>query len=72
MSTNDKHNEHTRLISLKPGLIGLSDIILSTNESNLFKDGHLYRQPDNLMFDYKNKTIYNINVLILVVDVIML
>ena len=64
MSLNDKmeeHNEQTRLISLKPELIGIHGIILGTGEANLFrKNGSLYHQPDNLLFDPTTQTLYNI------------
>lgn len=55
------HNEHTRLISLKPKLIGLDNIVLSTNEANLRNNRDvIVRQPDGLMFDPSTHTLYNI------------
>lgn len=60
MSNNSKHDEHTRLISLKPGIIGLEGIILSTSEANIFKNGRVVSQPDNLLFDPSTHTVYNI------------
>ena len=61
MSNNKKHDEHTRLISLKPQLIGLDGIVLSTAEANLRNDkGNVFSQPDNLLFDPSTKTLYNI------------
>lgn len=60
MNLDKRHNEHTRIISLKPSIIGLSDIVLATGESNIFEDNHLYRQPDNLMFDPSTHTLYNV------------
>lgn len=48
-------------MSLKPGIIGLSGIILSTAEANLFDhNGGLYHQPDGLMFDPTTMVLYNI------------
>jgi len=58
--SEENHNEHTRIISLKPRILGLEDIALSTSEVNLFFDGKIVSQPDNLMFDPRSKTIYNI------------
>jgi hypothetical protein len=55
------HDNHTRLISLKPQLIGLDGIVLSTAEANLRNNkGVVFSQPDNLMFDPSTKTLYNI------------
>lgn len=54
------HDDHVRIIGLKPGLIGLSNIVLSCSENNVFNEDRLFRQPDNLLFNYKTKTIYNI------------
>lgn len=56
-----QHDEHTRLISLKPEIIGLTGIVLSTGEANLRNEkGIICRQPDNLCFDPSTKTLYNI------------
>lgn len=55
------HDEHTRLISLKPQLIGLEGIVLSTAEANLRSErGVIVRQPDNLLFDPSTHTLYNV------------
>ena len=60
-NTKDKHDEHTRIISLKPQIIGLENIVLCTGEANLFNNkGMMVRQPDNLAFDSSTKTLYNI------------
>jgi len=57
----EQHNAKVTSMWLQPKLIGLEDIVGSVKEFNLFRtDGDLYRQPDNVMFDYKNKIIYNI------------
>lgn len=57
---NNSHDATTRLIALKPQLIGLDNIVLSTGEVHLFnKNGSLYHQPDNLMFDPSTRTLYN-------------
>lgn len=56
----DYHNEHTKRLWMRPDVIGLEDIIMSTNEVNMFKDnGDLYHQPDNIFFDYNHYKIYN-------------
>lgn len=61
MSNNAKHDEHTRLISLKPQLIGLDGIVLSTAEANLRNSkGVVFSQPDGLAFDSSTHTLYNI------------
>jgi len=57
---NSKHDEHVKYMALKPDIIGLDSVVLATAESNIFKNGHIYRQPDNLMFDPSTKTLYNI------------
>lgn len=56
------HDNHTSKIALRPSIIGLEDIMMSTGEANMFKSNNydLYHQPDNLMFDYKNLVIYNV------------
>jgi len=56
----ERHDEHTRIIGLKPKILGLEHITLSTEEVNLFYGGKIVSQPDNLMFDPRSKRIYNI------------
>ncbi len=61
MNKEGIHDKHTRLIALKPHLIGLEEIVLTTKGANIFKrPGMIIRQPDNLLFDYLSKTIYNV------------
>ena len=61
MRQERNHDEHTRLISLKPQLIGLDGIVLSTTEANIRNNrGTIVRQPDNLLFDPSTKTLYNV------------
>lgn len=61
MSTNKVHDEHTRLISLKPQIIGLDGVVLSTEEINLRDDkGRVVSQPDNLLFDPSTQTVYSV------------
>lgn len=56
-----RHDEKTRLLSLRPSIIGLDGIILSTSEANLLTpSGALYHQPDGLMFDPSTGILYNI------------
>lgn len=56
------HQEHTKEIWLHPKkTLGLEHILLSTHEANIFnRKQDLYRQPDNILFDYRNHKIYNI------------
>jgi len=59
--SKQEHDARTHSIFLHPKLIGLEDIIMSTDEVNMFKrDYNLFHQPDNLMFDYEHFRIYNI------------
>ena len=61
MATIKKHDDITRQIWHRPGLIGLTGIVLSVREANLIQpDGNLYHQPDNLCFDPTTRTLYNI------------
>lgn len=57
-----KHDNATNYMSIKPHIIGLENIILSTAEANIFVPGteQLYRQPDGLFFDYIHKKVYNV------------
>lgn len=54
------HDEHCRQMALKPGIIGLDNIVLSTSESHLFYKGSLLGEPDGLMFDPTTHTLYNV------------
>ena len=59
--TEQAHNDMTRTIWMRPSLVGLDGIVLSSRESNLIKpDGSLYGQPDNLCFDPAKKILYQI------------
>ena len=64
MKGQKKHDEHTKEMWLHPQkVLGLEDILLSTREANMFKPNtrsDLYHQPDNILFDYKNWKIYNV------------
>lgn len=58
---NSKHNKRVIEMGLKPKIIGLDRIVLSTCEGNLLNaDGSLIGAPDNLMFDPSTKTLYQI------------
>lgn len=55
------HDGHTQYMALKPTIIGLENILMSTGEANIFRKDHdLYHQPDNLFFDPTTKTLYNV------------
>jgi hypothetical protein len=54
------HDTYTKTISLKPHIIGLTGIVLSTNEANIHENGSIISQPDGLAFDPSTKTLYNI------------
>lgn len=55
------HNKRTNEFKLHPRILGLDDILMSTGEVNIYRqDYNLIRQPDNLMFDYNNKRLYNV------------
>ena len=67
MSKHDKmwnlHEKHTKEIALHPSKsLGLENILMSTAEANMFKPNtnDLYHQPDNILFDYNNWVIYNV------------
>lgn len=60
MGRKNKHDGVIRIMSLKPHLIGLENIALSSCASNLFKGNIIIRQPDNLFFDLTTKTLYNV------------
>ena len=61
VSVNKKHDDVTRRIWHRPKIIGLEDIVLSAREPNMLRDnGDIYHQPDNLLFDYKNRIIYDV------------
>ena len=60
MNTKQIHDEHTKRIALKPDKIGLTNILLATGEVNLFSNGKVVSQPDNLLFDPTTKILYNI------------
>jgi hypothetical protein len=56
-----KHDDAAKELSLKPSMIGLDNIILSTSEANILTENNkLVGQPDGLMFDPTTKTLYNI------------
>ena len=56
-----KHFDVTTRIWHRPSIIGLDDIVMSAKEPNLLRnDGSIYHQPDNVLFDPKNRLIYNI------------
>lgn len=58
-----EHDKHTNKIALRPSILGLEDIVMSTGEANMFiRDSNysLYHQPDDLMFDHNNWVIYNV------------
>lgn len=52
-----QHNDRTRLNALNPKLVGLDDVLMSTDGANIFSSpsGVICRQPDNLYFceDFK-------------------
>ncbi|RLD79751.1 MAG: hypothetical protein DRJ15_08745 [Bacteroidetes bacterium] len=53
------HDERTRILSLKPQIIGLENILASTGEVNLFgARGTITSQPDTLHFDASTQTLY--------------
>lgn len=58
------HDSHTHFMALHPSSIGLTGIVLSTAEANIFSSNthkyDLYHQPDGLMFDPTTKQLYNI------------
>jgi len=60
LTDKERHDLFTRTISLKPKIIGLDGIVLSTAESNLFLGPKIVRQPDNLLFNPATRTIYNL------------
>lgn len=62
MNSKDRHDTYTTKIFNTPSIIGLEDIIMSTDEVNMFRTNStsLYHQPDNILFDYKHKVIYNV------------
>jgi len=61
IKTVNRHDRKTRAMSLKPGLIGLDNIVLSTEESLILTpNGDLLGAPDNLMFDPTTHTLYQI------------
>ena len=60
MNAKTIHDEHTKTIQLKPQIIGIEGIVLSTGEVNLFKKSIVISQPDNLLINPDTKIIYNI------------
>lgn len=54
------HKYMVRRMKLKPSLIGLDGIVLSTGESPMFEHGEIVREPDGLMFDPSTHTLYNL------------
>lgn len=55
------HNAQVQLIKKHPKRMGLENIALTTSEVVLFdKNGKIFREPDNLMFDPTTHTLYNI------------
>ena len=55
------HNKHTQEIKQYPHILGLENIIMSTGEVLLFKpDGNIFRAPDNVLIDYNNRILYNV------------
>jgi len=60
MKKENWHDKHTKRISLKPRIIGLENISLSTGEANIFEENQIISQPDGLAFDPTTRTIWNI------------
>jgi len=57
---NSKHDDMTKFIALKPSIIGIEGIVLSTGESNIFRGTGLYHQPDSLLFDPWTRKLYQV------------
>ena len=58
---SSKHDEKARQMSLKPHLIGLDKIVLTTGEAHILAgNGDLQGEPDGLAFDPSTGTLYNI------------
>ena len=58
-----KHDSHTNEIALHPNKLDLEGkILMSTAEANIFqpRSYDLFHQPDDLLFDYANHIIYNV------------
>ena len=59
--TKANHNKHTHTIMNNPrAFFDLGELVLSCDETNLFKNDTLKSQPDNLIFDSANHKLYNI------------
>ena len=60
-----KHDKKVNQIVTRPSLIGLENIIFSTDEGHIFSQhwrekGQLIGEPDGLMFDPTTRTLYNL------------
>ena len=63
--SKSKHDRMSHNLAIKPSLIRLDNIVISTEEAHLFntknKDYYeMVREPDSLMFDPSTQTLYNI------------
>jgi hypothetical protein len=58
--TQKNHIMKVENMRLHPWIIGLEGIALSASESALINNGRLVREPDNLMFNPQEHTIYNV------------
>lgn len=55
------HDMQVQMIKKHPIRMGLENIALATGEVILYdRNGKLFREPDNLMFDPTTHTLYNI------------